>query len=238
MRGKTYRTTKYTRDKYHKQKRSELNQVQLNQKVADKTYLLCSCPTFLRVWDSNYWMVFVGDIWYGFGYGNPMFVVMPWFYAKRVQRDLYDRLVNGANVTTLGLTDFIGTGVIGQVIFYLSNRAHVVSLLDWGRVMTPTDSVRQTLSTAITTLLRRETSPYQATEGNIVGYTTHVAIPDPSGEDISMDSWVLPFNVWWLRHLGAKNDHLNMGNIRDGWNVNTTGGRFNPYVTPLPSDGS
>jgi hypothetical protein len=233
--NKSYRTTGYTHAKFHKKKHGELNQVQLNQKVADKTYLLCSCPTFLRVWDANYWMVFVGDLWFGFGYGNPMFAVMPWYYAKKVQHDLYDRIVNGANMTTLGLTDFVGNGTAGQVIFYLSERRHVVSLLDWGRVMTSSDDHRRGLTLKISQVLNEEITPYAATEGNIIGYSTRVGIPDPSGQDITMDSWILPFNVWWLKHLGARNDKLTLSAMRDGWNVHSQNVGYDPYLTTLPS---
>jgi hypothetical protein len=186
----------------------------MNHAIADETFTWMNCMTFAGHWFENYK---VCELYYGFGYGNPLGAIIPWRDCKDLSERQYRRLSANNDKAAFSEADYFGPAGSTWIIF-LTNLDHVIRLIDWARQCTAQPRIREQAVELITGLQGVEVRPLDAVRQMCTLVDARSEVMDAENKNV-IDSMIFPFNFWWQKSCGARVNDFQIAALQEAWNV-------------------
>jgi hypothetical protein len=222
--GKGY--SKYPKSSYSTSrpgayKDKKVDKEEINMYVSEKTYRMGSCVAFDTFWKGNFRLLVVADVYYGFTYSNPPIIAIWWRRAKDICRHLYDRLSAGEDKAPFATADYLGQLSSPFENLFIDSRKDMLKLLDWGRTITGSDSLRAKISAIIQALRQETIKPHEALDEVCVMIPPECDITNEL-TGMTVKSCIYPFNVWSLADAHATVGDFSLAGMQRPWNATLT----------------
>jgi hypothetical protein len=134
---------------------------------------------------------------------------------------LYDRLSAGEDKAPFATADYLGQLSSPFENLFIDSKKDMLKLLDWGRTITGSDTLRARISAVIIALRLGNIKPYEALEEVSVMVSPECEIPDEL-TGTTVKSCIYPFNVWSLAEARATAGHFSLAGMQKPWNATVT----------------
>jgi hypothetical protein len=197
------------------------------ENTALKMFKYLSNDTFNKMWEANYQVITIGDLFLGFGYGRPIQWLLHWKSSKAVCDGIYEKLSRLKDKMDFRPFQYIGINNDEYPRWRVNYIPDIISVLDWARLNTKEPNVGQRCSDQILALqvVLHQGRMWGGIEDyeNLIGmHTTYVYWSDESQREVQ--GQVFPSTFWWLRDhnavfLGETGNTAQLAVINDTWNA-------------------